>query len=416
MKSINILFLILFLVSCGTERKKETIKNEAVLSGADVLISSKLNLIRNKNVAIVTNPTGILKNGTHLIDTLFSLGIKIKALFGPEHGLRGVASAGKKINDGVDDKTSAPIYSLYGKHRQPTSEMLSDVDVIIFDMQDVGARFYTYISTMYYILKAAGENNKDVLILDRPDPIGGLRVEGPILDEKYKSFVGIAPLPIIHGMTIGELAEFFIGEKLVTISNEKVEVIKCENWKRAMYFDETGLPWVSPSPNIPNIETALIYPGICLLEATNVSEGRGTDKPFLNIGAPFIDAAEFTKSLVLSEVEGLDIKPVSFTPVSIKGKSENPKYKDQTCYGAEFIIRDRNSFSPLYLSINVLYELRRQYPNDFIINRKRMAKLYGNDNLFKLLNEGKTPDQIIAAWESELLKFNSKRKKYLLYD
>lgn len=417
MKNVYFFFTIFLFFSCASEGMKEIEKKVNVLTGADVLVSEKLYLIKDKSVAIVTNPTGVLKNGTHLIDTLHSLGIEIKALFGPEHGLRGEASAGEKVNDGFDDKTGIPVYSLYGKNRKPSARMLKDIDVILFDVQDVGARFYTYISTMYYILSAAAENNKTVIILDRPNPISGTFVDGPMLVPEYKSFVGIAPLPIVHGMTMGELGKYFAGENLLESDNNvDLIIIKCKNWSRNLYYDQTDLTWVKPSPNMPNIETALIYPGTCLIEATNVSEGRGTDKPFLKIGAPFIKSKELIKYLDLSELEGVKFKAVTFTPKTIKGVAVNPKFENQLCQGIEFNITDRSKFNPIVLSINLIYELKRLYPEYFRLKEKWLAKLYGNDSLYVMLQENKTPNEIIRTWKEDLDNFKPIREKYLIYN
>lgn len=416
MKRLILLITLSLLVGCGAkEEEPKTIHK--VLPGAEVLINKHLDVLKDKNVAIVTNHTAVLKNGVHLIDTLYSLGINISALFGPEHGIRGKASAGEKVRDGFDNKTGAPVFSLYGKNRKPTKVMLKNTDVILFDIQDVGARFYTYISTMYNVMSAAAEFGIPVIVLDRPNPINGSFVDGPVLELQNKSFVGIAPIPIAHGMTIGELAKYFKGERLLETDKEiDLTVIKCEGWQREYFFDETDLPWVNPSPNINSIEAALIYPGMCLIEATNVSEGRGTNKPFLNIGAPFIDNHELIKSLELSEIEGVEFLPVEFTPVSIEGVANNPKYEGEKCYGIEFKLTDRNKFNPVRLAINLIYEMKRLFPENFRINEKWMTKLYGSDNFFVMLEEGKTPIEIINSYQEQLNKFRQIRKKYLLYN
>ena len=224
-----------------------------------------------------------------MIDTLLSLGINITALYSLEHGFDLDFADGVFIKNSDEKIKSIPVHSLYGKNKKPTKEMLVDVDIILFDVQDVGARFYTYISSLFYILQTAAENNIKVIILDRPNPLGGKRAEGPVLNEDYKSFFGIAPIPILHGMTIGELAMLFISENYIASTSPDIEIIKMKGWERNNYWDDLNLTWLPTSPNIPTFETALVYPGTCLIEGTNISEGRGTENPFLTIGAPFIN-------------------------------------------------------------------------------------------------------------------------------
>ena len=285
-----LVFTLLISVNCKQNYNYNPANN--VICGADILISDSLNLIKGKGIGIVTNHTAVLSNGTHLVDSLFNIkNINIVALFGPEHGIRGDAPDGLTITDGKDSKTGIPVYSLYGKIRKPTKEMLKGVDVLIFDIQDIGARFYTFISTMYYTLEAAAENNIPVIILDRPNPIGGLKVSGNIREEEFKSFVGIAPIPIMHGMTVGELAILFNEQHYLENNlHANLTVIKIKNWQREQLFNQTGLKWINPSPNMINLDEAMIYPGLCLLEGTNISEGRGTQKPFLTFGAPYINS------------------------------------------------------------------------------------------------------------------------------
>src|SRR5690554_5520681 len=247
---IKILFSVILFCSIAFSNDNGQLK-----TGADLLISENFELIKGKRLGIVTNHTAVLQNGVHIVDTLFnSKDVTISALFGPEHGIRGDAPAGAKIEDGKDYKTGLPAYSLYGKIRQPTPEMLKDVDILIFDIQDIGARFYTYISTLFYTIKAGAENNIPVIILDRPNPISGVKVDGPIRKEDQNSFVGIAPLPVMHGMTIGELSEYFVGEGLIGKVKPELTVIKVKNWQRENYYDELDREWIKPSPNIPDLE------------------------------------------------------------------------------------------------------------------------------------------------------------------
>lgn len=341
---------LILLFGCG-ERQILT-QTSSVLTGADLLLSEKFELIKNKKIGIVTNHTAVLSNGVHLVDTLFARNdVEIIKLFGPEHGIRGDAPDGHTITDGTDTKTGIQVISLYGKLRKPTPEMLSEIEVLIFDIQDVGARFYTFISTMYYAIQAAAENNIPIVILDRPNPINGKTVAGPMLDTNFKSFVGITELPIQHGMTVGELAQFF--NRTEILETEKLaELIigKMQNWKREFYYDDCNLKWIKPSPNMPDLKTAIAYPGLCLIEGTNISEGRGTYSPFLIIGSPFIDSQDVISEMKNYNLDGVTISDTSFTPISIPNMSTSPKYLDENCNGISINITDRNLFKPILLT------------------------------------------------------------------
>ena len=393
-------------------------QNSKVLTGADILLSDSLDLVTNKNVGIVTNHTGLLSNGTHIVDTLNSLNqVNVVVLFGPEHGIRGDAPDGHSISDGKDSKTGIQVYSLYGKTKKPTKEMLKNVDILVFDIQDIGARFYTYISTMFFAMQAAVENNIPILILDRPNPINGIRVEGPIIQEGFKSFVGIANIPIMHGMTIGELALFFNEENLLN-ENLKADfkIIKMQNWTRNMYFDETGLTWVNPSPNMTSLETALLYPGLCLIEGTNISEGRGTPTPFLNIGAPFINSDSLISKLNSYKLEGISYSKINFTPVEIPNMASKPKFEKENCNGIYFTITDRQKLNSLKLGLVLIYSIMKLNPNDFSFRESSIDRLYGSSNLRTMLTKGFSPNEIMNTWKQDLEKFNQIRKKYLIYN
>lgn len=390
--------------------------NAQIINGADLLFSDNLNLISGKNVAVVCNHTSNLSNGKHLVDALLNQkDVKVAAIFTPEHGFNGIAEAGETINYKNNLYNGVPIVSLYGKDKKPSPEMLKDIDVLIFDIQDVGARFYTYISTMYYVLETAGENNIPIIILDRPNPIGGNYVDGPVLDIKFKSFVGIAPIPIAHGMTVGELAKYFIGEKLISSwKNVNLKVIQCKNWHREIP-QEFYSKWNSPSPNINSFETALVYPGICLLEGTNVSEGRGTMFPFLQFGTPFIKSEELINRLKLLKVDGAELQAITFTPENIEAMASNPKYKDKICNGVRLKITDTDKFESVKFGVKLLYVLVKLYGSDFKFNSASFDRLAGNNILRKQLEAKITPDKIFASWQKELSRFKKKRNQYLLY-
>ena len=286
---------------------------------------------------------------------------------------------------------------------------------MIFDIQDVGARFYTYISTMYYVLEAAGENNIPVIILDRPNPIGGNYVDGPVLDLKYKSFVGIAEIPITHGMTVGELAKYFVGEKIISSwKNVSLTVIQCKNWKREIP-NQFYSKWNSPSPNINSLETALVYPGTCLIEGTNISEGRGTRFPFLQIGAPFFNSEDIIEKLNLLKVEGAEFQPVTFIPEDIENMATNPKFEGKTCYGIKIKITDPNKFESVKFGVKLLFVLTKLYGSKIKFNDSSFDRLAGSDILRQQLKNQMLPDKIFAAWQKDLTKFNKKINQYLLY-
>jgi len=356
-----------------------------VRTGLDILLDSKIDLITGKTIALVTNQTGIDQNGNPNYKRLMSMDeIKLKVVFSPEHGLFGEAD--KEITYANQIEDLPKVYSLYGSTRKPTKEMLDGIDMIIYDIQDIGARFYTYISTLGLVMEAAAELNIPIIVLDRPNPIRSDIVEGPILDLKYQSFIGKYPIPIRYGWTIGELAEKIIQEKWIH-PTPKLIIIPMEGWNASLWYDETTLPWVKPSPNIPNLETALIYPGMCLLEGTNISEGRGTDKPFKWFGAPWINSKNLSQELNKLKLSGVVFVPKSFTPISIPGVADKPKYENQLCHGLEIRIIDRNKYNSVKTGISVLKKINELYPDFLIIKKTRLNKLWGSDTLLKTLQE-----------------------------
>ena len=356
-----------------------------VRTGLDILLDSKIDLITGKTIALVTNQTGIDQNGNPNYKRLMSMDeIKLKVIFSPEHGLFGEAD--KEITYANQIEDLPKVYSLYGSRRKPTKEMLDGIDMIIYDIQDIGARFYTYISTLGLVMEAAAELNIPIIVLDRPNPIRSDIVEGPILDLKYQSFIGKYPIPIRYGWTIGELAEKIILEKWIH-PTPKLITIPMEGWNASLWYDETTLPWVKPSPNIPNLETALIYPGMCLLEGTNISEGRGTDKPFKWFGAPWINSKNLSQELNKLKLSGVVFVPKSFTPISIPGVADKPKYENQLCHGLEIRIIDRNKYNSVKTGISILKKINELYPDFLIIKKTRLNKLWGSDTLLKTLQE-----------------------------
>ena len=347
--------------------------------GADVLLSSKLELIDGKNIAVVTNHSAILNSGEHLIDALVNIPtIKIVALFGPEHGIRGNASAGEHVINSIDEITGVPIFSLYGETKKPTKEMLTNVEILIFDMQDVGARYYTYLSTMILTMEAAAENKIPIIILDRPNPIRGTKIDGPIRLDSLKSFVAWLAVPIIHGMTFGEIAKM-ANEKnwLANGLKADLKIIEIEGWRRALWFDEMNLKWTAPSPNIKTLNSAIIYPGTCLMEGTNISEGRGTENPFEIIGAPWLDSKKLISDLYQSNLLGVKFKEMNFTPQSIANIAPNPKYKNEICSGIFIEVTNRNIFEPIKTEIAILISIYKNHPDKFEFKEKGFDRLAG---------------------------------------
>ena len=365
-----------------------------VLNGIDVLLKKKLHFIQSRKIALVTNHSGVDKNLVPNYKRLMEVeDVELKVIFSPEHGLFGESEAGEKINY-TELKELPKVISLYGGTRKPSAEMLDGVNLIIYDIQDIGARFYTYISTLGLVMEAGAELGIPVLVLDRPNPIRGDIIEGPILDIKYQSFVGQYPIATRYGGTVGELAKKIIKNKWIT-SLPELEIIKMEGWQPNAWFDQTDLPWVAPSPNIPDLKTAIIYPGMCLFEGTNVSEGRGTPNPFKWIGAPWIDGKKLSQTLNNFKLPGVVFVPKSFIPVEIPGKSENPKFKNQKCHGIEVWVTNRDQYKSIDVGVLTLFSIYNMYPNDIKIRENGLNRLWGSSELYKKLIRGVTVDDIL---------------------
>lgn len=384
---LTLLLLAFFLstVCLATNREKITV-------GAECL-NEYIPLIKGKRVGMVVNHTSTIgTNHTHLVDTLFKLKINIKKVFAPEHGFRGNADAGEKISDAKDTKTGLPIISLYGKNKKPMPEQLKDIDIIIFDIQDVGARFYTYISTMFYVMEACAENQKTLIVLDRPNPCD--YIDGPVLKDAFKSFVGILPIPLLHGCTVGELAQMINGEKWLKSPKPycDLKVIPVKGWKHKQPY---SLP-IKPSPNLPNDQSIQLYPSLCLFEATEISVGRGTTFPFQVIGAPNKKYGTFT-----------------FTPTSLPGFEKNPIHKDQICYGED--LRKKKDVGGFTLSYFLDFYKKSGYDASFISRTRWFDLLMGTDRTRKAIADGKTETEIRQTWQAELQKYKEMRGKYVLY-
>ena len=413
-KARIILFTVLFSVLLGAQEQYSD--KSGRLNGADKITGLESGLIRGKKVGIVTNHTARLQSGEHIVDVLHNSGIcTVTAIFGPEHGWRGDAAAGDKIEHGVDTETGISVYSLYGKISKPDKKMLSNVDVLLFDIQDIGARFYTYISTLFKVMEAAAENRIPFIVLDRPNPLSGNLVEGTLLKKEYTSFVGIAPIPVVHGMTVGELAKFFQGQKLIKDADQLDLTVVTTDWNRNEYFPDYGQVWINPSPNIRNFDAALVYPGTCLFEATNLSEGRGTDAPFLKIGAPFIQADELAKELTAMQIPGLRFAAVNFTPVADQFSAPNPKHKNVKCGGVEIVVTDYKIVQPFRTGLLMLAAVWKLYPSKLDIKSAWLSKLTGTDVTEQLLKQGIEGTEIANRFMADSEEFTLIRKKYLLY-
>jgi uncharacterized protein YbbC (DUF1343 family) len=376
--------------------------------GNEILLSDKLDEIKSKRVALLTNQTGILPDGIHIIDAMVAKGINVVKIFSPEHGIRGNENYSEK-----DDKTGIPIVSLYNGKTKPSASDLSDVDVLIYDIQDVGARFYTYTSTLYYAIEACVQNNNKIIVCDRPIVINPDYVDGFSLEGEFQSFVGMIPTPVCYGLTCGELASFINGSFYG--GSSLLEVIKMTGYTHSTDFSSLKLTWVKPSPNMFTANTAVCYPGTCFLEGTNVSEGRGTDKPFENIGAPWVSAQQFADELNSYGLSGVTFEPITFTP-SEKISNYPPKFFGKECNGVFINVSDKNKFEAVKCGVAILVALNKLFP-DFKFNKDSyIDKLAGTDTLRKYVKSGAEYSQIIRDWEKDLSAFKDTRSKYLLYN
>ncbi|KOR83165.1 hypothetical protein AM233_02855 [Bacillus sp. FJAT-22058] len=411
MKRMLILFTICMLsfgiVSSKSVTAVKEKKKQKVSPGIEVLLKEEKNVLSGKKVGLITNPTGIDSKLTSIVDLLHDdPDINLTALFGPEHGVRGDAQAGASVEYYIDEKTGLPVYSLYGKTKKPTPEMLKDVEVLVFDIQDVGTRYYTYIYTMAYAMEAAKENDIPFIVLDRPNPQGGESVDGPVLEPEFSSFVGLYPIPLKHGMTVGELATLFNKEFKI---GADLKVIKMKGWKRDMDYDDTGLPFVLPSPNMPTVSTTYVYPATGLIEGTNVSEGRGTTKPFELIGAPYINSDELAGKLNALRLPGVKFRAASFTPTF-------SKHAGKLSHGVEIYITDREEFKAVPTGLHIIKTIQDLYPGDFeFLAANNFNLLIGNVWIMSRIKAGSTVNEILKEYQVRQDAFKKVRKNYLLY-
>ncbi len=410
---MSIRTLLLLLAVCTFACQSQTpLSSTKVKVGAEVLLDEHLDELEGKRVGLVMNPTARV-DGVHMLDTLMANGVNVTALFAAEHGFRGEAGAGETIEDGVDQATGLPVFSLYGKTKKPTKAMLEKVDVLLFDMQDVGARFYTYNVTMGNVMEAAARQGVPVWILDRPNPAGGDYISGWMLQQKHQSFVGAYPIPMAHGMTLGELARMMVGEQWIDhASDSTLKVIPMKGWKRSMKWPDTELEWIPPSPNLPTFKHAFIYLGTVLFEGVNISEGRGTPDPFMNIGSPTTKLTTSHIAPLRRNFAGINVERISFRPESIPGKAPNPDFEGERCHGVELQITDANRVDPVKFGTALLATFLDATPNaelsDFI------QKLSGIDKP-KLLQQLED-ESYVEEWAQTKKAFSEQREPYLLYE
>ncbi len=408
----------LIIALCVVSLFSIAVPSQPVKPGIDVLRDRGFDILRGKRVGLITNPTGVSADLEQTIDILHR-SVNLVALFGPEHGVRGDVEAGRYIENYTDPRTGLPVYSLYGRTRKPTREMLRGIDVLVYDIQDIGVRSYTYISTMGYAMEAAAEYGVEFVVLDRPNPLTGVRVEGPMLDLAYKSFVGMYPIPYVYGMTVGELARMINEERWLNGGARcNLTVVPMEGWKRAMWWDETGLQWIPPSPNIPRSETAMFYVMTGLLgELGTVNQGVGFTLPFELVGAPWIDAAALADALNRRSLAGVYFRPTHYKPFYVALNNHTYRYS-----GVQIHIVDRNRISLSAVMLTVLDVLYRTYPDRNIYERARTGKVemfdkvLGSNRVRHMLVSYSRVEEILRWFDRESAEFKRARLRYVMYD
>ena len=376
---------------------------QSVQTGIDVLQSQAFEQLRGRKVGLISNHTGVNRNGASTIALLHQAPeLELAAIFSPEHGINGILDIAS-IDNAIDTDTGLEVFSLYGETRQPTAAMLKGIDTLVFDIQDIGTRFYTYISTMGLAMQAAAANGVEFVFLDRPNPINGTSIEGPVLDDGEESFVGFHSIPVRHGMTVGELARLFQAELVPEL---KLIVVPVRNWQRRDYYDQTGLHWINPSPNMRSLNAAVLYPGIGLLETTNLSVGRGTETPFEVLGAPWLDGQRLADELNRMQFDGIEIQAIEFTP-------DASKFQHEVCSGIRMTLRDADAAKPLLLGLAIAVHLSTHYPETWDVDA--YLRLLGDANTLAIVKGTVPADRIVGSWQSELARFAERRNRALLY-
>jgi uncharacterized protein YbbC (DUF1343 family) len=378
-----------------------------VRPGIEVLLSDSIHLVRDRRIGLVTNQSGVDAEGVSDVVRLRAAGVRLVALFSPEHGFRGAAEPGAAVASSVDSATGLPIYSLYGRTSAPTPEMLADIDVMVVDLQDVGARYYTWLFTTIEVMKAAAPQHVGVIVLDRPDPIGGL-VQGNVLQPGFKTTVGQLEIPMRHGMTLGELARLAKSDLGLTVD---LSVVPVAGWQRAVPLDETGLPFIAPSPNLRTLQSLYHYPGTCLFEGTNLSVGRGSDAPFQQIGAPWLDTTAVLSAMRKAGLPGVELRAVSFTPA----KPGDGKFADTALAGIRLTVTDRERYDPTATAVHLLSAIRTAHPDRFGWIPAHFDRLAGTASLRAAVESGALPGEIVRSWQPDLERFRSRRRPALIY-
>jgi uncharacterized protein YbbC (DUF1343 family) len=430
MNYVFIISLAWFLTACQADSLHTA---QALKTGAESLADTGFELLDGRNVGIITNHTGMV-GGRHIADLLHEAGnVNVIALFGPEHGIRGDAPAGARISFETDEATGLPVYSLYGDIHKPTPEMLKGIDMLVFDIQDVGARFYTYLTTMVMGMEAAAQAEIPFVVLDRPNPLGGVLIDGFMREKEFESFVGYLPVPIVYGLTVGELALMVKGERMVEgLDDLDLHVIEMQNWTRDMTWPDLNLDWIPPSPNIPDFETALIYPGACFFEGVSASEGRGTYSPFIQLGAPWADGDAIAADLNSRALPGLHFEKAEFVPVSIPGMALNPAHMGTTVYGIRYVITDAEKVLPVEAGVHVVHAFYHHAPDEqkrTFFNppqegrqsriggprKSAIVRLAGTDQLQQMIQMGASAEEIIRYWKDDLSAYDQLRRNYFVY-
>lgn len=370
-----------------------------------MLVNHKTTLLKGQRVGLVSHPAAVMPDLSGALDALLQAGVDICAIWGPEHGFGGGEADGAAVADHRDPRTGIPIFSLYGKNTQPTPKQMDTIDILVFDMQDVGVRFYTYLSTLYYVLRAAATAGKRVVVLDRPNPITGKIVEGPGIDQGYTSFVGIVDIPMRHGMTLGELARYMNAEYQLGAA---LEVIMMRGWQREMWFDQTGLPWVATSPAMPHLSAAILYPGMCLLEGTNLSVGRGTALPFEIYGAPWLDGYRLAQAMNMLNLAGVSFRPTQFTPSA-------SHFAGKACQGVQAHATNRETLRPVTMALTLIQQVRQQAGKRFEWQATHFDRLIGGATVRQQLEDDKPVAEIMLGWQNYTQEFERRRLPYLLY-
>ncbi len=392
------------------------LQRKPVKLGLEKVLNEQNNLLRNLRIGLICNQSSVNHQFQHAADLFFENdNLNLVSLFGPQHGIRGdVQDNMVETSHAIDRLTKLPIYSLYSETRQPTEEMLLSIDALVFDLQDIGGRVYTFIYTMANAMKACAKFNKKMFVLDRPNPIGGLCVEGNFLEKGHESFVGQFPIPMRHGLTVGELAKLFNEEFNI---NCELNVITMNNWGREDFYDETDAPWVMPSPNIPTVDTTVVFPATVYFEGTQVSEGRGTTRPFEIVGAPYIDSKEYAEALTQLELPGVIFRPINFLPTF-------QKYSNQSCSGVFLHVTNRDLFEPVITGLAMVKTIYELYPDSFRwkdtpyeyeFERNPFDIIAGTTKIREMIETGRSIDEIKLSWKNDVKDFNKLREKHFLY-